>query len=416
MAYNKADQLIHWPGMYWYTYGSDGSLREIRSEQGSLIASYTYGPDGLLSSATYAGRTSAFTWDALGNRVGMQMRGGSYAFVYDPTAAIPAVIEEVTPTGTVRYFRTPDGALIARNKGSEWRFYHYDELGSTRLLTDGSGSVTDRYAYDAYGSVTSHIGSTTDNPYQYVGALGYYTHYQDPDFGLLELGFRFYDPGIGRFTQLDPVGYGINWYAYAGGNPLAWVDPWGLIHVVFSGEHLKIYSDSGQLLYITDAFSGWIGLGAGDVANPIGPMPPGEYRIHLDAAQQWTNWNIPNFLVYWTGLWHGAASEHDSWGNVRIPIVPVGRLRGQYPTRSFRFWLHGGRSIGSHGCLDVGPNDMTIYKILLIYTPDTVIGTHPGGVRLTIDYSGWKGTVPRRTGADPTVPWDDWYSQHCPHH
>jgi len=101
---------------------------------------------------------------------------------------VPAILEEVTPTGTVRYFRTPDGALIAGSKGSEWRFYHYDELGSTRVLTDGSGSVTDRYSYDAYGSVTSHIGSTTDNPYQYVGALGYYTHYQDPDFRLLEPG------------------------------------------------------------------------------------------------------------------------------------------------------------------------------------------------------------------------------------
>jgi len=117
------------------------------------------------------------------------------------TRMFPAVIEEVTPTGTVRYFRTPDGALIARSKGSEWRFYHYDELGSTRLLTDGSGSVTDRYSYDAYGSVTSHIGSTTDNPYQYIGALGYYTHYQDPDFGLLQLGVRFYEPGAARFTQ-----------------------------------------------------------------------------------------------------------------------------------------------------------------------------------------------------------------------
>jgi len=157
----------------------------------------------------------------------MQMNG-SYSFVYDIDADVPAVIEEVTPSGTVRYFRTPDGVLIARLKGSEWRFYHYDELGSTRLLTDGSGSVTDRYSYDAYGSVTSHIGSTTDNPYQYVGALGYYTHYQDPDFRLLELGFRFYDTESGRFTQLDPVGDGINWYAYAGGNPTAWVDPWGL--------------------------------------------------------------------------------------------------------------------------------------------------------------------------------------------
>ncbi|MCL5102970.1 MAG: hypothetical protein M1133_02485 [Armatimonadetes bacterium] len=74
----------------------------------------------------------------------------------------------------------------------------------------------------------AHNGSTSDNPYQFIEALGYYTHHQAPDFRLLQLGFRFYDPEVGRFTQQDPIGDGINWYAYAGGNPLGFVDPWGL--------------------------------------------------------------------------------------------------------------------------------------------------------------------------------------------
>jgi RHS repeat-associated protein len=76
--------------------------------------------------------------------------------------------------------------------------------------------------------VIAHVGSTEDNPYQYVGALGYYTHYQDPEFKLLQLGYRFYDPETGCFTQQDPAGDGINWYAYCGGNPMGGVDPWGL--------------------------------------------------------------------------------------------------------------------------------------------------------------------------------------------
>jgi RHS repeat-associated protein len=137
------------------------------------------------------------------------------------------MIEE-TSTSSLQYFRTPDGALIARRNGSDWRYYHYDELGSTRLLTDSSGNVTDTYSYDPWGNITSHIGSTNDNPYLYIGALGYYTHYQDSEFGLLHLGFRFYDPKIGRFTQQDPIGDGLNWYEYVEGNPLAWADPYGL--------------------------------------------------------------------------------------------------------------------------------------------------------------------------------------------
>jgi peptidoglycan/xylan/chitin deacetylase (PgdA/CDA1 family) len=102
------------------------------------------------------------------------MNGGDYSFVYDTTAGIPAVIEEVKSGDVpVYYIREPGGELIARSQGTNWSFYHFDELGSTRLLTDGSGSVTDRYAYDAWGKTLTHDRYTgsIDQPYQYVGRL-----------------------------------------------------------------------------------------------------------------------------------------------------------------------------------------------------------------------------------------------------
>ncbi|MDE0042859.1 MAG: RHS repeat-associated core domain-containing protein, partial [Candidatus Poribacteria bacterium] len=39
---------------------------------------------------------------------------------------------------------------------------------------------------------------------------------------------RYYDPYTGRFNQRDPAGDGMNWYVYAGNNPLAFIDPTGL--------------------------------------------------------------------------------------------------------------------------------------------------------------------------------------------
>lgn len=231
MAYNAADQLTSWPGMYSYHYDAAGNLQQVNDSADTVgLRSYTYWPDGLLHAVTRPSNSMSHTWDATGNRGKLTVNGNDYSFVYDVYAGVPAVLEEQGPDKSYYYIRTPSGILIARVDASSGasRYYHYDETGSTRLLTDANGNVTDTYAYDAYGSVVSHNGSTADNPYQYVGALGYYTHYQDPDFGLLQLGFRFYDPRSGRFTQLDPIGDGLNWYAYAAGNPMGWLDPWGL--------------------------------------------------------------------------------------------------------------------------------------------------------------------------------------------
>ena len=84
------------------------------------------------------------------------------------------------------------------------------------------------YSYDEWGDVTASAGNVDDNPYQYAGRYGYYTHYQETDFELLQLGVRYYDPKIGRFTSRDPAEQGIDWYIYADDNPMLLTDPLGM--------------------------------------------------------------------------------------------------------------------------------------------------------------------------------------------
>src|SRR5262249_9485893 len=57
----------------------------------------------------------------------------------------------------------------------------------------------------------------------------------DDKSGLMYLHARYYDPQLGRFIQADPsdplgLGVGVNRYAYAGDNPVAYLDPTGLHH------------------------------------------------------------------------------------------------------------------------------------------------------------------------------------------
>jgi len=82
---------------------------------------------------------------------------------------------------------------------------------------------------DAWGKLMEHIEHTgsTAQPYQFVGELGYHTHWQDTYLGFLQLGVRFYIPGPSRFMQADPEHMDFSPYLYASGDPTRLVDPAG---------------------------------------------------------------------------------------------------------------------------------------------------------------------------------------------
>ncbi|CCF85548.1 RHS repeat-associated core domain-containing protein [Nitrolancea hollandica] len=80
-------------------------------------------------------------------------------------------------------------------------YYLFDGPGSSVALTDSTGAVTNIYAYDPYGTVTSSSGSVT-NPYRFGGAYGAYTDSS----GLLKIGQRYYDSSLGRWIQQDLPG------------------------------------------------------------------------------------------------------------------------------------------------------------------------------------------------------------------
>jgi len=105
-------------------------------------------------------------------------------------------------------------------------YYHGNQIGSTRVMTDAAPHVVRSYVYDAFGNVYDTSGTATTR-YRYAGAWGYQSH---DDFPFLHVGARYYDPETGRFLQRDPIGLdgGLNLYEYAGSTPTTIVDPKGL--------------------------------------------------------------------------------------------------------------------------------------------------------------------------------------------
>ena len=62
-------------------------------------------------------------------------------------------------------------------------------LGSTTQLADGAGTVSGDYAYEAFGSVRSHTGATTE--WSFSGE-------QNDPTGLEYLRARYHEPALGR--------------------------------------------------------------------------------------------------------------------------------------------------------------------------------------------------------------------------
>ncbi|WP_230482635.1 RHS repeat-associated core domain-containing protein [Sphingomonas sp. Leaf21] len=100
-----------------------------------------------------------------------------------------------------------------------------DERGSIVAVTNGSGGATIN-SYDEYG-----IPAPNNQ-----GRLGYTGQIWLPELGMWDYKARMYSPSLGRFMQTDPIGYGdgLNWYAYAQGDPINNVDPTGLTTLRYS--------------------------------------------------------------------------------------------------------------------------------------------------------------------------------------
>lgn len=120
------------------------------------------------------------------------------------------------------------GLIGSEDSSGNYSNYHYDYRGSTTALTNSSGAVTDRYSYGTYGELLSHTGSST-TPFLYNGRDGVMTESN----GLYYMRSRYYSPELKRFINADVLKGAIsssetlNQYAYANGNPVSMVDPFG---------------------------------------------------------------------------------------------------------------------------------------------------------------------------------------------
>ena len=206
-----------------FSYDYNGNIL-TRSQTGGDSWSYGFNARNELLQVINIknGQTLAsFTYDSSGRRV-KSVEGGTtvhYAFAGDQ------VLFEKNPiTEQATKYIMAGGLRIAKVTATATTYYHQDNMGHVRVMTDAGRATVFQTDYRPFGEPYSPSGS---EPYTYIG------EFRDASISLNYFGERFYDPGIGRFVSMDPVlgapemPQSLNRYAYAANNPLKNADPSG---------------------------------------------------------------------------------------------------------------------------------------------------------------------------------------------
>jgi RHS repeat-associated protein len=249
------------------TYGWDKddnlTTKTTSGLAGAGTNTYTYDHANRLTSwTTPGGITTAYEWDAAGNRTkagdktytyderNRLTSGDDATYIYTPRGTLATQTKNGTTTqltfdafdrliadGDSLYAYDAFDRVTSRISGATKQTHHYAGLGNDLAAISAGGSVQATYARDPFGAllglregtepgtatlsdlhgdlVATHSGaaitsSTAYDPFGAVTAqtgaktsLGYQGEYTDPDTGKVNMHARWYQPGTGTFTSRD---------------------------------------------------------------------------------------------------------------------------------------------------------------------------------------------------------------------
>ena len=188
-----------------------------------------YNQAGRLATVQYSGSTlESKTYDGFGQRIYATGTDGDRLYTYGPDRTLLEQAEGKTGTVQADYIYV-DGQPVAAiepivgSTDSKILYLHTNTLGAPQKVTDSSKNIVWAANYMPFGGTDAGAAAIVQN----LRLPGQENSDATP---FEQNGFRSYANQLGRYIQPDPIGLagGQNPFAYAGNNPLRFVDPRGL--------------------------------------------------------------------------------------------------------------------------------------------------------------------------------------------
>ncbi len=248
ISYNNYGNITGKTGIGQYTYGSvkPHAVRSVGNTD-SLIPlttqEVTYNATGKVSRIVEDGLRLDLYYDTEGQRCRSVWRD-------TPTHISKTIryydnLDMITADGVSTMIQYLDGGVVyIKEKNADQStacLYHAvtDRLGSYTKVLKGNGTAVFKASYDEWGKQT-----VTTNTIGFF--RGYTGHEMLPEFGLINMNGRMYDPLLARFLSPDdymqmPMSpQGFNRYSYCMNNPMRYTDP--------SGELFEISTIIGAII------------------------------------------------------------------------------------------------------------------------------------------------------------------------